>query len=178
MTKKRMGTKRKRVRKQMRRKSRKVRKSMRGGNRRFVESIIKCLKIDGRYPEDTIYYSDNFWNELTYYIHYKTDNHLIVIECNAKNVIPRKQAILYTKNITGNAISNIKGELYGIIGNSQPVRLWWNGRQQTYQPPSSNQAIINTEMSPQGIQSVRRRLFNEEDNPDDDNRVSPSYRAQ
>jgi hypothetical protein len=133
MTKKRIGTKRKRVKKQRTRKSKKMRKSMRGGNRRFVESIIDCLKIDGRYPEDTNYYSDNFWNKLAYYIHYKTDNQLIVIECNAKNVSPRKQAILYTKNITGNDISNIRGELYGIIGNSLPVLLWRNGRQQTYE---------------------------------------------
>jgi len=133
MTKKRIGTKRRRVKKQMKRKSRKMRKSMRGDNCRFVESIIKCLKIDGRYPEDTNYYSDDFWNELAYYIHYKTDNHLIVIECNAKNVSPRKQAILYTKNITGNDISNIRGELYGIIGESSPILLWRNGRQQTYE---------------------------------------------
>jgi len=172
-----MGTKRKRVKKQMRRKSRKMRKSMRGGSSNFVKSIIKCLKNDGRYPEDTNYNSDDFWNKLAYYIHYKTDNQLIVIECNAKNVTPREQAILYTKNITGD-IPNLRGELYGIKGNSRPVRLWWNGRQQTYENPSSNQAIINPEMSPQGIQSVSRRLFNEEDNPDDDNGVSPSYRTQ
>jgi len=172
-----MGTKRKRVKKQMRRKSRKVRKNMRGGNRRFVESIIKCLKIDGRYRENiNNYNTDDFWNKLAYDID-NTHNKEITIECMDKNVIPRKQAKLYTVNITGDK-SNLRGELYGIIGNSQPVRLWWNGRQQTYQPPSSNQARINTEMSPQGIQSVSRRLFNEEDNPDDDNGVSPSYRTQ
>ena len=43
MTKKRIGTKKRKVKKQMKRKSRKMRKNMKGGNRAFVEKISRCI---------------------------------------------------------------------------------------------------------------------------------------
>jgi len=135
MTKKIIGTKRRRVKKQTRRKSRKVRKSMKGGSRRFVQKITHCI------PQDPVNYSDipisligyqnndDDWTKLAENISY---NGPIEFQCDGKD------AIIYGINLDINFDSGTKkGELYGKIGNSTPVRLWWNGRQQTYDPPSS-----------------------------------------
>jgi len=136
MTKKRIGTKRTRVKKQMRRKSRKMRKNMRGGSRIFVQKIIRCI------PQDPVNYSDipislsgyqnndDDWTKLAENISY---NGPIEFQCDGKD------AQIYGINLDINFDTGTKkGELYGKIGNSAPVRLWWNGRQQTYEPPYSN----------------------------------------
>lgn len=131
MTKKRIGTKRKRVKKQMRRKSRKMRKSMRGGNPRFVKQIASCIPQDPvNYPDmpfsPTGYMNnDDEWSKLAENI---SKNGPIEFEC------ARKNAQIYGINLDINFDTGTKkGELYGIIGNSLPVLLWRNGRQQTYE---------------------------------------------
>lgn len=136
MTKKRIGTKRRRVKKQTRRKSRKMKKSMRGGNRQFVQKIIRCIPQDPvNYPDIPISLSgyqnnDDDWTKLAENISY---NGPIEFQCDGKD------AQIYGINLDINFDSGTKkGELYGKIGNSTPVLLWWNGRQQTYEPPSSN----------------------------------------
>jgi hypothetical protein len=136
MTKKQIRTKRRRVKKQYRRKSRKVRKNMRGGSRLFVQKITRCI------PQDPVNYSDipislsgyqnndDDWTKLAENISY---NGAIEFQCDGKD------AQIYGINLDINFDTGTKkGELYGKIGNSTPVRLWRNGRQQTYEPPSSN----------------------------------------
>jgi hypothetical protein len=136
MTKKRFRAKRRRVKKQTIRKSRKMKKSMRGGNRQFVQKIIRCI------PQDPVNYSDipisvsgyqnndDDWTKLAENISY---NGPIEFQCDGKH------AQIYGINLDINFDTGTKeGELYGKIGNSTPVCLWWNGRQQTYEPPSSN----------------------------------------
>lgn len=136
MTKKRFRTKRTRVKKQIKRRSRKMRKSMRGGSRLFVQKITRCI------PQDPVNYSDipisvsgyqnndDDWTKLAENISY---NGPIEFQCDGKD------AQIYGINLDINFDTGTKkGELYGKIGNSTPVRLWWNGRQQTYEPPSSN----------------------------------------
>ncbi len=201
MTKKRIGTKRRRVKKQMKRKSRKVRKtrkSMKGGNLtriEFIKKISKCIpNHPRRYPDmpfSPTGYTENEdnWTKLAQNI---SENGAIEFNCDGE------LGIIDGINLDINFDTDTKkGELYGKIGNSTPVRLWRNGLQQTYEerpnsvfgfsqtslvtPPrttSRSQARINPEISPEGIQSLGRSLFNEEDNPDDDNRVSQSYRSQ
>jgi hypothetical protein len=134
MTKKRIGTKRRRVKKQTRRKSRKMKKSMRGGSPLFVQKIIRCIPQD--LPDIPISSSgymnnDDDWTKLAENI---SHNGPIEFQCDGKD------AEIYGDNsIRVDFDNNIKiGKLYGRIGNSQPVLLWWNGRQQTYEPPSSN----------------------------------------
>jgi hypothetical protein len=136
MTKKRIGTKRRRVKKQTRRKSRKMKKSMRGGNRQFVQKIIRCIPQDPvNYPDIPISLSgyqnnDDDWTKLAENISY---NGPIEFQCDGKD------SQIYGINLDINFDTGTKkGELYGKIGNSTPVLLWWNGRQQTYEPPSSN----------------------------------------
>ncbi len=136
MIKKQIRTKRRRVKKQYRRKSRKVRKNMRGGNRQFVQKIIRCI------PQDSVNYSDipislsgyqnndDEWTKLAENISY---NGPIEFQCDGKD------AQIYGINLDINFDTGTKkGELYGKIGNSTPIRLWRNGLQQTYEPPSSN----------------------------------------
>jgi hypothetical protein len=136
MTKKRIGTKRRRVKKQMRRKSRKMRKSMKGGSRLFVQKIASCI------PQDPVNYSDipisvsgyqNNDDDWTILAENISHNGPIEFQCDGKD------AQIYGINLDINFDTGTKkGELYGKIGNSIPVRLWRNGRQQTYEPPSSN----------------------------------------
>jgi len=207
MTKKRIGTKKRKVKKQMKRRSRKMRKSMRGGSRLFVQKIIRCIPQDPvNYPDIPISLSgyqnnDDDWTKLAENISY---NGPIEFQCDGKD------SQIYGINLDINFDTGTKeGELYGKIGNSRPVRLWWNGRQQTYEAPPSNEPLprqlsnlhsyespprttsrvqpsrprnnqvgTNTEISIEDIQSVSRSVAGEEDNTDDDNLVSPSYRRQ
>jgi len=109
---------------------------MRGGSRLFVQKITRCI------PQDPVNYSDipisvsgyqnndDDWTKLAENISY---NGPIEFQCDGKD------AQIYGINLDINFDTGTKkGELYGKIGNSTPVRLWWNGRQQTYEPPSSN----------------------------------------
>lgn len=119
------------VKKQMKRKSRKMRKNMKGGNRAFVEKIARCI------PQDPVNYSDipiaeskyinndDDWTKLAENISY---NGAIEFQCDGKD------AKIYGINLDINFDTDTKkGELYGKIGNSTPVRLWRNGLQQTYE---------------------------------------------
>jgi len=192
MTKKRIGTKRRRrVKKQMRRKSRKMRKSMRGGNRQFVQKIIRCIPQDPvNYPNIPISLSgyqnnDDDWTKLAKNIY---ENRPIEFQCDEKD------SQIYGINLDINFDTGIKkGELYGKIGESIPILLWRNGRQQTYQAPSTVnrapflEAIVtpprvtangpppidrnartatNQGMSPPGSPGVTRSLFNDENSDD------------
>jgi hypothetical protein len=138
MTKKRIGTKKRSVKKQMKRKSMKMRKNMKGGNRAFVKKIARCIPQDEEnYSDIPISVSgyqnknDDDWTKLAENI---SHNGPIQFECDGKN------ALIYGDNsIHVDFNNNIKrGKLYGIIGNSCPIILWCNGIQQTYEPPSSN----------------------------------------
>jgi hypothetical protein len=136
MTKKRIGTKRKRVKKQMRRKSRKMRKSMRGGSRLFVQKIASCIPNNPMdYPDMPFSPSgyinnDDDWTKLAENI---SHNGPIEFQCDGKD------AVIDGINLDINFDSGTKkGELYGKIGESRPILLWRNGLQQTYEPPSSN----------------------------------------
>jgi hypothetical protein len=133
MTKKRIGTKRKRVKKQMRRKSRKMRKNMKGGNRAFVEKIARCIPNDPElYPDiphsPTGYTgNDDNWTKLAQNI---SENGPIEFQCHGKPAVIGG----IDENLNIDYKTNTKhGELYGIIGNSLPVLLWKNGIQQTYE---------------------------------------------
>lgn len=197
MTKKRIGTKRRRVKKQAKRKSRKMRKSMRGGSRLFVQKIASCIPNNPtRFPDmpfsPTGYmYNDDNWTKLAENI---SHNGPIEFECDGKD------AVIDGINLdTGTK----KGKLYGKIGDSEPVLLWLNGRQQTYEPPPSNMpppppvtpprtitsqdsppppnrrsSTYETNSSSPSGNNITRSLFNEQDNTDDDNRFSTSYRTQ
>lgn len=136
MTKKRIGTKRRRVKKQMRRKSRKMRKNMRGGNLtriEFIKKISHCIPNNPMLYPDMPFsptgYTENEdnWTKLAQNI---SENGPIEFQCHG------------TPAVIGGIDENLKidyktntkrGELYGIIGNSLPVLLWRNGRQQTYE---------------------------------------------
>lgn len=186
MTKKRIGTKRRRVKKQARRKSRKMRKSIRGGSRLFVQKIASCI------PQDPVNYSDipisssgymnndDDWTKLAENI---SHNGPIEFECDGKD------SQIYGISLDINFDSDTKkGELYGKIGNSPPVRLWWNGRQQTYEPPYSNilppPVIQDTPVTPprtrieNGPPPLNRRNTNQgvypPDIPNEDNDVGVS----
>ena len=133
MTKKRIGTKRRRVKKQMRRKSRKMRKNMRGGNPRFVKQIASCIPQDPvNYPDIPISVSgyqnnDDDWTKLAQNI---SEYGPIEFDCGGETAIiggiDENLNIDYTTNTK-------RGELYGKIGESRPILLWQNGRQQTYE---------------------------------------------
>jgi hypothetical protein len=172
---------------------------MRGGNltrAQFVEKISDCIPQDlPDIPISVSGYQNNNddWTKLAENISY---NGPIEFQCDGKD------AQIYGINLDINFDTGTKkGELYGKIGNSTPVRLWWNGRQQTYEPPpgftritSQNDALstpprtttlqnsppqVNRRNTNQGVyqpdtEGVTRSLFNEEDTIDDDNRVSPS----
>lgn len=135
MTKKRIGTKRRRVKKQAKRKSRKMRKSMRGGNltrEQFVQKISDCI------PKDPVNYPDipfsptgymnneDNWTKLAQNI---SENGPIYFECDGQ------PTIIYGDNRVYVDYDNdeIIGKLYGIIGDSCPILLWSNRRQQTYE---------------------------------------------
>jgi hypothetical protein len=137
MTKKRIGTKRRRrVKKQTRRKSRKMRKSMRGGNltrAQFVEKISRCIPQDPvNYPDIPFSPSgyindDDNWTKLAENI---SHNGPIDFNCHGERAIIGG----IDENLNIDYRTNTKrGELYGIIGDSEPVLLWRNGRQQTYE---------------------------------------------
>lgn len=144
MTKKRIGTKRRRVKKQTRRKSRKVRKSMRGGNltrEQFVQKISDCIPNNARRFPDMPFsptgYMDNDdnWTKLAENI-----SHIGPIDFNCDG----KDAQIYGINLDINFDTGTKkGELYGKIGNSTPVPLWSFGRQQTYEPPPGSTRITS-----------------------------------
>ena len=199
MTKKRIGTKRRRVKKQMRRKSRKMRKSMRGGNltsAQIVEKISNCIPNDlARFPDMPFSPSgyinnDDNWTKLAQNISEKGN---IEFNCDGET------ALIDGINLDINFDTGTKkGKLYGEIGESRPVLLWLNGRQQTYQDPSTaspasfleqsynspqrslatlengpppvNRIVDsrNEYRSPPGSPVLSRSLFNE-DNPDHDN---------
>lgn len=136
MRKKRFRTKRRRVKKQMRRKSRKIRKSMRGGNLtrvEFVQKISDCIPNNPRRFPDMPFsptgYTDNDdnWTKLAENI---SDNGPIEFNCHGETAIIGE----IDENLNIDYTTNTKrGKLYGIIGDSEPVLLWQNGRQQTYE---------------------------------------------
>jgi len=164
---------------------------MRGGNRQFVQKIIRCIPQDPvNYPDIPISLSgyqnnDDDWTKLAQNIY---ENGPIEFDCGGET------AIIHGINLDINFENGTKrGELYGKIGESIPILLWRNGRQQTYQAPSTvNRApflepltpprvtangpppidrnartATNQEISPPGSPLVGRSLFNEGDNSDD-----------
>jgi hypothetical protein len=149
MTKKRIGTKRRRVKKQMRRKSRKARKSMRGGNltpAQFVEKISHCIPNDAtRFPDMPFSPSgyinnDDNWTKLAQNISEKGH---IEFNCDGET------ALIGGINLDINFENGTKnGELYGKIGESRPILLWRNGIQQTYEPPPGFTRITSQNHAP------------------------------
>jgi hypothetical protein len=130
----------------MKRKSRKARKSMRGGSREFVEKIAHCIPNNPRdYPDMPFSPSgymnnDDDWTKLAENI---SHNGPIEFQCDGKD------AVIDGINLDINFENGTKnGELYGKIGNSTPVRLWWNGRQQTYEPPPGFTRITSQNHAP------------------------------
>ena len=188
MTKKHIRTKRRRVKKQARQKSRKMRKNMRGGTREFIEKIARCIPNNPMdYPDIPFSPSgyindDDNWTKLAENI---SHNGPIEFQCDDET------AIIDGINLDINFENGTKrGELYGKIGESRPILLWRNGRQQTREPPVTPRTtprprtrrqfnpppinrIVDTRYqnrSPPGSPLVGRRLFNDGENPDDDNR--------
>jgi hypothetical protein len=194
MTKKRIGTKRRRrVKKQMRQKSRKMRKSMRGGTREFIEKISRCIPNNPRdYPDIPFSPSgyinnDDNWTKLAENI---SHNGPIEFVCDGETAIIGG----IDENLNIDYITNTKrGELYGKIGESRPILLWRNGRQQTREPPVTPRTtprprtrrqfnphpinrIVDTiyqNRSPPGSPLDGRRLFNDGENPDDNRDFYP-----